>query len=84
MKETPQTRIVGKRLLIFFAIFFLPAIFITYFLFVWLNNAVLVGFILILIMGILFLLFWLLCDKIGKKKAEKMKDSNKKDPFKEG
>ena len=44
-------------------------------------SQVLVGFIIICITGLLYLPFTLICAKIDKKKAEKIKNAGKKDPF---
>lgn len=82
-KKPIKVSTAGKRLLIFFAIFFIPAIFITYFLFLWLNNAFLVGFILVLVMLLFFLLFSFVCAKIDKKRENKFKQNSKRDPFKD-
>ena len=44
-------------------------------------HQVLVGFIIICITALLYLPFALICAKIDKKKAEKIKNAGKKDPF---
>ncbi len=81
-KESRNLKKTLKRLGIFLLIVFLFDVFIGFLFFKYTNmSGVLVGFIIICITTVLYLLFLLICAKIDKKKKERLENSGKKDPF---
>ena len=80
--EKRDLKIKSKRLLWFILGIFIFDAFICFLLFKYTKiNEVLAGFIVIVFTALLYLLFLFLCDKIDKKKKEKLENSGKKDPF---
>ena len=71
-----------KRLALFLAIVFVFDAFIAFLFFKYTKiNEILCGFIMVVITGILYLLFTLICAKIDYNKKKKIEESGKKDPF---
>lgn len=80
--EKRDLKIKSKRLLWFILGIFIVDAFICFLLFKYTTiSQVLAGFIIIVFTAIIYLLFLFLCDKIDKKKKEKLEKSGKKDPF---
>lgn len=80
--EKRDLKVKGKRLLWFILGIFLLDAFICFLLFKYTNlNEVLAGFIVVVFTSLFYLLFLFLCDKIDKKKRDKLEKSGKKDPF---
>ena len=81
-KESRDLRKTMKRLGIFLLIVFLFDVFICFLFYRYTElNGVLIGFIIICITAVLYLLFLLICAKIDKKKKERLEKRGKKDPF---
>lgn len=80
--EKRDLKVKSKRLLWFILGIFIVDAFICFLLFKYTNlSEVLAGFIIIVFTALIYLLFLFLCDKIDKKKKEKLEKSGKKDPF---
>ncbi len=81
-KEKRDLKKSYKRLAIFLLFAFIFDSFIAFLLFSYSNiHEVLCGFIIIVITAVLYLLFYYICAKIDKKKAEQNAKEKKKDPF---
>lgn len=81
-KESRDLRKTMKRLGIFLLIVFLFDVFICFLFYRYTElSGVLIGFIIICITAVLYLLFLLICARIDKKKKERLEKSGKKDPF---
>lgn len=71
-----------KRLALFLVLVFVFDAFIAFLFFEYTKiNSILCGFIIICITGVLYLLFLWVCAKIDKRKAKRLEESGKKDPF---
>lgn len=71
-----------KRLLWFIPLFFLFALAIFFVLYTYAKlSPVLIGFIIICIASIFYLLFLFVCGRIDKKKDEKREANKNRDPF---
>ena len=70
-----------KRMMWFVCVFFVFALVICYLLQRAGLNPVLNGFIIICLAGVFYLLFWLICARIDKKREEKRKQDDNRDPF---
>ena len=73
----------NKRLIIFLLVAFFIDAFIAFLIYNYIPkiHPVLCGFIIIVITAILYLLFFLICAKIDKRREERIKNSGKQDPF---
>ena len=72
-----------KRMGIFFAISFLPALIICYILERIGVNQILNGMVIIVIFAIFYLIFYQICARIDNKRKEKLEKHKSKDPFSE-
>lgn len=80
--EKRDLKVKSKRLLWFILGVFIVDAFICFLLFRYTSiDDVLAGFIVIVFTALLYLLFLFLCDRIDKKKKEKLENAGKKDPF---
>ena len=82
-KESRDLKKTYKRLAWFLCGVFVIALLESYLLMIAGASAVLNGFIIILSVAILYLIFLAICAKIDKKKAEKREKEKTKDPFSE-
>ncbi len=85
-EERRDLKKANKRLIIFLALVFFIDGFICFLFYQYTNmHPVLNGFLIIVITSFLYLLFMGICAKIDKRKARRLEESGKKDPFvKEG
>lgn len=85
-EERRDLKKANKRLIIFLALVFFLDGFICFLFYQYTNmHPVLNGFLIIVITTFLYLLFMGICAKIDKRKARRLEESGKKDPFvKEG
>ena len=70
-----------KRMIWFICGFFLFAMVIAYLLHLAGLNEILIGFIIICLASVFYLLFLFVCAKIDKKKEGQAKEKSKRDPF---
>ena len=80
-KQSRDLRKNYKRLMIFLISFFVFALIVCYLLMRTGISPILNGFIIIVLACIFYLLFLFICAKIDKRKEERMKDEETKDPF---
>ena len=81
-KEKRDLKKTCKRLAIFLVFAFIFDGFIAFLFYSYTKiSDVLCGFIIIVVTSVLYLLFYLICAKIDKKKAERIARENKRDPF---
>lgn len=81
-EEGKNLKKTSKRLIIFLLIALVIDAFIAFLFFYYTKiSEVLCGFIIIVITGVLYLLFCLICAKIEQRKKQRLEKSGKKDPF---
>ena len=81
-KESRDLKKTTKRLGIFLLFALVLDAFLAFVLYKYTKiNEVLCGFVIIVFTSLLYLLFYLICAKIDKKKKERIEKAGKKDPF---